>query len=67
MRHFYRSHTTPAEVMVTADAIPGVVRRLLAHGALAYLTKPIELAELANLLDSLATTPGPAPEPTPTT
>jgi CheY-like chemotaxis protein len=54
-------------VVMSADATPGVVRRLLANGALAYLTKPIELAELEDLLDSLATTPGRALEPTPTT
>jgi signal transduction histidine kinase/ActR/RegA family two-component response regulator len=41
-------------VVLSADASHGVVRRLLADGALAYLTKPIELAELAELLDTFA-------------
>ena len=41
-------------VVVSADASHGVVRRLLADGALAYLTKPIELAELGTLLDTFA-------------
>jgi CheY-like chemotaxis protein len=41
-------------VILSADASHGVVRRLLADGALAYLTKPIELAELGELLDTLA-------------
>jgi len=41
-------------VVLSADASPGVIRRLLADGALAYLTKPIELAELGELLDTLA-------------
>ncbi|MGD0609575.1 MAG: ATP-binding protein [Streptosporangiaceae bacterium] len=41
-------------VVLSADASPGVIRRLLADGALAYLTKPIELAELGTLLDTFA-------------
>jgi signal transduction histidine kinase/ActR/RegA family two-component response regulator len=41
-------------VVLSADASHGVVRRLLADGAMAYLTKPIELAELGELLDTLA-------------
>jgi len=43
-------------VVLSADASPGVIRRLLGGGALAYLTKPIELAELGDLLDTLAAT-----------
>ena len=43
-------------VVLSADASPGVIRRLLASGALAYLTKPIELTELGELLDTLAAT-----------
>jgi signal transduction histidine kinase/ActR/RegA family two-component response regulator len=39
-------------VVLSADASRGVIHRLLARGAFAYLTKPIELAELAELLDS---------------
>jgi len=41
-------------VVLSADASHGVIRRLLADGALAYLTKPIELAELGELLDTFA-------------
>ncbi len=41
-------------VVLSADASNGVIRRLLASGALAYLTKPIELAELGQLLDTFA-------------
>jgi signal transduction histidine kinase/ActR/RegA family two-component response regulator len=43
-------------VVLSADASHGVIRRLLANGALAYLTKPIELAELGELLDTFAAT-----------
>ncbi len=43
-------------VVLSADASPGVVRRLLASGAFAYLTKPIELVELGRLLDTFAAT-----------
>jgi len=41
-------------VVLSADASRGVIHRLLASGALAYLTKPIELAELGRLLDTFA-------------
>jgi signal transduction histidine kinase/CheY-like chemotaxis protein len=41
-------------MVLSADASGGVIRRLLAGGAFAYLTKPIELAELGELLDSFA-------------
>ena len=41
-------------VVLSADASQGVVRRLLSVGALAYLTKPLDLAELGELLDSSA-------------
>jgi signal transduction histidine kinase/CheY-like chemotaxis protein len=41
-------------VVLSADASSGVIHRLLAGGALAYLTKPIELAELGELLDTFA-------------
>ncbi len=41
-------------VVLSAEASPGVIRRLLAAGAIAYLTKPIVLAELGGLLDSFA-------------
>jgi signal transduction histidine kinase/ActR/RegA family two-component response regulator len=39
-------------IVLSADASRGVIRRLLASGAFAYLTKPIELAELGELIDT---------------
>jgi signal transduction histidine kinase/ActR/RegA family two-component response regulator len=41
-------------IILSADASRGVIHRLLANGAFAYLTKPIELAELGEVLDSFA-------------
>jgi len=41
-------------IVLSADASRGVIHRLLADGAFAYLTKPIELAELGELLDTFA-------------
>ena len=41
-------------VILSADANPDSIRRLLASGAAAYLTKPVDLAELGRLLDGLA-------------
>jgi signal transduction histidine kinase/ActR/RegA family two-component response regulator len=41
-------------IVLSADASRGVIRRLLAGGAFAYLTKPIELAELGKQLDICA-------------
>jgi CheY-like chemotaxis protein len=40
-------------VVLSADASRGVIHRLLASGARAYLTKPIELDELGTLLDTI--------------
>jgi signal transduction histidine kinase/ActR/RegA family two-component response regulator len=39
-------------IVLSADASRGVIHRLLAGGAFAYLTKPVELAELGEVLDS---------------
>jgi len=41
-------------VVLSAEASPRMIRRLRAAGALAYLTKPLVLAELGELLDSVA-------------
>jgi response regulator of citrate/malate metabolism len=41
-------------VVLSADASPGIVRRFLADGVLAYLTKPLDLAEIGGLLDSFS-------------
>ncbi|HEY5273053.1 MAG TPA: ATP-binding protein [Acidimicrobiales bacterium] len=38
-------------VMVSADATPGQIQRLLNAGALAYLTKPIDVGELLQIID----------------
>lgn len=46
-------------VIVSADAIPLQVERLLAAGAAGYLTKPIDVARLLGLIDGLAE-PAPA-------
>jgi signal transduction histidine kinase/ActR/RegA family two-component response regulator len=53
-------------VVLSADASHGVIRRLLAAGALGYLTKPIELAELGELLDTFAVTKAQDKQPQPT-
>ncbi|MBV9934590.1 MAG: response regulator, partial [Actinobacteria bacterium] len=39
--------------VVSADATAGQIRRLLAEGAVAYLTKPLDVAELRALVDGL--------------
>jgi signal transduction histidine kinase/ActR/RegA family two-component response regulator len=50
--------TTDIPVAVlSADASPRVIRRLLSSGACAYLTKPLDLARLGELLDSYEPTP----------
>jgi CheY-like chemotaxis protein len=38
-------------IVLSADAAPGQVQRLVAAGALAYLTKPLNVRELLRLLD----------------
>jgi CheY-like chemotaxis protein len=48
-----RSADVPV-VVVSADATPGQVERLLGAGAEAYLTKPIEVAQLLGVLDRIA-------------
>jgi hypothetical protein len=40
-------------IMISADASPVTVKRLLAKGALAYLTKPIDFSALEALLGAL--------------
>jgi CheY-like chemotaxis protein len=39
--------------VMTADATPGLARRLKAAGATAYLTKPLDVAEVLQIVDSL--------------
>jgi len=38
-------------IVISADATPGQIERLLTDGALAYLTKPLEVKKLLTLLD----------------
>jgi signal transduction histidine kinase/ActR/RegA family two-component response regulator len=40
--------------ILSAEASPAIIRRLRAQGVIAYLTKPLDLAELGRLLDSVA-------------
>jgi signal transduction histidine kinase/ActR/RegA family two-component response regulator len=54
-------------IILSADASRGVIHRLLAAGAFAYLTKPIELAELGKLLDTYAAALAPDQPAQPTT
>jgi CheY-like chemotaxis protein len=37
-------------IVLSPDAAPGTIRRLLARGAHAYLTKPLDLQELGHVL-----------------
>jgi PAS domain S-box-containing protein len=39
--------------IVTADATPGQVQRLIASGAAAYLTKPLDVSEFLDFLDGV--------------
>jgi CheY-like chemotaxis protein len=54
-------------IVLSADASRGVIRRLLAGGAFAYLTKPIELAELGEQLDTCAAARARGQQPRPAT
>ena len=44
-------------VVLSADTTEGGIRRLLELGATAYLTKPIDMADLTRLLDGLPSRP----------
>ncbi len=48
-------------VVLSADATPGTVRRLLARGAAAYLTKPLDLASLYRVLEDVTSLPAEGP------
>jgi hypothetical protein len=41
-------------VALSADALPEQIRRALSHGFEAYLTKPVDVQALLNLLDAAA-------------
>ncbi len=51
-------------VVLTADATPAQMRRLLASGATAYLTKPVDVRDVFAVLDSVL---NPAPQEFPDT
>jgi signal transduction histidine kinase/CheY-like chemotaxis protein len=55
--------------ILSAEASPDVIRRMRASGVTAYLTKPLDLAELGRLIDSFVERrereAGPAPRTTP--
>jgi CheY-like chemotaxis protein len=40
--------------VLSADASPAQARRLMAAGALRYLTKPVDLHDVLDLLDEVA-------------
>ena len=48
-------------VVLSADASPVQTRRLLAAGALRYLTKPVDLHDVLDLLDEVAARAGGPP------
>lgn len=54
-------------VIVSADATPGQIQRLLDEGATGYLTKPFDVEALLDLLDDAVTraTSGQSPSPAP--
>ena len=43
--------------VLSAEATPGVIRRMQASGVVAYLTKPLDLADLGHLIRSFRTGP----------
>lgn len=51
-------HRRIPTVIVTADATPGLARRLKAAGAAAVLTKPLNVKEVLHLVDELLSRPG---------
>jgi PAS domain S-box-containing protein len=55
-----RANSKTAEipvVVLSADARPGLIQRLLDQGARAFLTKPLDVKELLELLDAIAPVP----------
>jgi PAS domain S-box-containing protein len=55
LRHLRAYHETAGipVIVVSADATPNQVQRLLAAGAAAYLTKPINVKEFLSVLDEM--------------
>jgi PAS domain S-box-containing protein len=48
-------------VVVTADATPSQIQRLRDLGVAAYLTKPIDIRELLNVVDTMSSRPAESP------
>jgi len=62
LRHLQESPVTRAipVVVISADATPKQIERLLGAGARAYLTKPLDVRKLLALLDETLGAPGPS-------
>lgn len=61
-----KSHLTTAEipvVVISADATPGTIERMLAAGASAYLTKPLDISNLLEVVDKTIAAATPHNEP----
>jgi len=61
-----KSHVTTAEipvVVISADATPGTIDRMLAAGASAYLTKPLDISHLLEVVDKSTAARTPQNEP----
>jgi PAS domain S-box-containing protein len=66
LRQDPRTSSIPV-VMVSADATPGQIERLMASGATDYITKPLNVQKLLELIDrTLSTTPHPPAKEAPT-
>jgi CheY-like chemotaxis protein len=57
LRDDQRTRDIPV-VILSADATPGQITRLLAQGAHAYLTKPVVVGDLLTLLDKIFSSNG---------
>ena len=54
-------------IVTSAEATPGSIRRILANGANAYLTKPLDVHEVLEIVDAFLDRPGETatrPDPT---
>jgi CheY-like chemotaxis protein/anti-sigma regulatory factor (Ser/Thr protein kinase) len=57
LRHLQAEPATAAipVAVLSAEAAPGIIRRMRGNGVVAYLTKPLDLAELSRLIRSFRT------------
>jgi hypothetical protein len=58
LRETPQTRGTPV-VVISADAIPAQIERLLAAGAQAYLTKPLDIKQFLSVLDQVIREPRP--------